>query len=76
LLSRGIDVQQTSLVINYDLPKDKETYIHQVGRSGRYGRKGVAINFVSRKDMGMLKELQTYYNTVIDPMPQNINEYL
>ena len=51
LLSRGIDIQQLSLVINFDLPRSKETYIHRIGRSGRYGRKGVAINFVTERDM-------------------------
>ena len=50
LLSRGIDIQQLSLVINFDLPKTKETYIHRIGRSGRYGRKGVAINFITDRD--------------------------
>ncbi|VVC24062.1 RNA helicase, DEAD-box type, Q motif,Helicase, C-terminal,ATP-dependent RNA helicase DEAD-box, conserved, partial [Cinara cedri] len=43
--ARGIDVQQVSLVINYDLPNNRELYIHRIGRSGRFGRKGVAINF-------------------------------
>ena len=50
LLSRGIDIQQLSLVINFDLPRDKETYIHRIGRSGRYGRKGTAINFMTKYD--------------------------
>ena len=63
LLSRGIDIQQLSLVINYDLPIEKETYIHRIGRSGRYGRKGVSINFVTDRDYDKLKELQSYYNT-------------
>ena len=76
LLSRGIDIQQLSLVINYDLPIEKETYIHRIGRSGRYGRKGVSINFVTDRDESKLKELQTYYNTKIEEMPQNINDYL
>ena len=76
LLSRGIDIQQLSLVINYDLPIEKETYIHRIGRSGRYGRKGVSINFVTDRDVDKLKELQSYYNTKIEEMPQNINDYL
>ncbi|CAD6188210.1 unnamed protein product [Caenorhabditis auriculariae] len=50
LLARGIDVQQVSLVINYDLPSNRENYIHRIGRSGRFGRKGVAINFVTDND--------------------------
>ena len=51
LLARGIDVQQVSLVINYDLPTNRENYIHRIGRSGRFGRKGVAINFLARGDV-------------------------
>jgi superfamily II DNA/RNA helicase len=76
LLSRGIDIQQLSLVINYDLPREKETYIHRIGRSGRYGRKGVSINFVTDRDMDHQNEIQSYYNTKIEEMPQNINDYL
>ena len=76
LLSRGIDIQQLSLVINFDLPRSKETYIHRIGRSGRYGRKGVAINFVTERDMANLDELKEFYNTKIEEMPQNIVDYL
>ena len=74
LLSRGIDVQQLSLVINYDLPINKETYIHRIGRSGRYGRKGVAINFVTDRDITELEEIQRFYDTKIDEMPQDIEK--
>jgi superfamily II DNA/RNA helicase len=66
LLARGIDVQQVSLVINYDLPKNLENYIHRIGRSGRFGRKGVAINFVTSDDTRTLEDLQTFYNTHIE----------
>ena len=76
LLSRGIDIQQLSLVINYDLPIQKETYIHRIGRSGRYGRKGVAINFVTERDLQDLEELKTFYNTNIEEMPQNIGDII
>ena len=76
LLSRGIDIQQLSLVINFDLPRSKETYIHRIGRSGRYGRKGVAINLTTDRDEGYLKELQEFYNTEINEMPANIAEIL
>mgnify|MGYP001032214296 FL=1 len=76
LLSRGIDIQQLSLVINFDLPRSKETYIHRIGRSGRYGRKGVAINFVTERDLENLENLKKYYNTKIEEMPQNIVDYL
>jgi translation initiation factor 4A len=76
LLSRGIDIQQLSLVINFDLPRSKETYIHRIGRSGRYGRKGVAINFVTNEDVGQMKEIETFYNTKVEEMPQNLAEFL
>ena len=76
LLSRGIDIQQLSLVINFDLPRTKETYIHRIGRSGRYGRKGVAIYFVTERDLENLDNLKKFYNTKIEEMPQNIVDYL
>jgi len=76
LLARGIDVQQVSLVINYDLPRNLENYIHRIGRSGRFGRKGVAINFVTSEDAKTLRELEQFYNTSIVEMPQNINELI
>lgn len=76
LLSRGIDIQQLSLVINFDLPRNKETYIHRIGRSGRYGRKGTAINFVTSEDIDHMREIQKFYNTKIDEMPQNLADYL
>jgi len=73
LLARGIDVQQVSLVINYDLPSNKENYIHRIGRGGRFGRKGVAINFVTNEDSQVLKDIQQFYNTEILEMPSDIN---
>tara|TARA_B100001094_G_scaffold63340_1_gene59287 strand:+ start:1435 stop:2574 length:1140 start_codon:yes stop_codon:yes gene_type:complete len=76
LLARGIDIQQLSLVINYDIPREKETYIHRIGRSGRYGRKGVAINFINESEIQSLKELESFYDTQINEMPENIDEYL
>jgi len=66
---RGLDVQQVSLVINYDLPLSREQYIHRIGRSGRFGRKGVAINFVRDEDMRDLRDIEQYYGTQIDEMP-------
>jgi ATP-dependent RNA helicase len=56
--ARGIDVQQVSLVINYDLPSNRENYIHRIGRSGRFGRKGVAINFVTQDDVRILRDIE------------------
>ena len=77
LLARGIDVQQVSLVINYDLPKEKEQYIHRIGRSGRYGRKGVAINFImSQQDVRQLKDIEGYYSTQIEEMPMDVSNFL
>ena len=74
LLARGIDVQQVSLVINYDLPANKENYIHRIGRGGRFGRKGVAINFVTDEDVGMMREIEKFYSTQIEEMPANVGE--
>lgn len=76
LLARGIDVQQVSLVINYDLPTNRENYIHRIGRSGRFGRKGVAINFVNGDDVRTLREIETFYNTTIEEMPVNVADLI
>ncbi|CAN3372532.1 hypothetical protein DIURU_004971 [Diutina rugosa] len=70
--ARGIDVQQVSLVINYDLPLDKENYIHRIGRSGRFGRKGVAINLLTKLDIPELKALESYYKIKIKDMPSDL----
>jgi translation initiation factor 4A len=72
LTARGIDVQQVSTVINFDIPKDIHTYIHRIGRSGRWGRKGMGINFVTRRDIGKIKEIEGYYSTQIDELPSSI----
>ncbi|CAR22131.1 ATP-dependent RNA helicase FAL1 [Lachancea thermotolerans] len=72
--ARGIDVQQVSLVINYDLPDNLENYIHRIGRSGRFGRKGVAINFITRDDAQGLKAIEKHYSVKIRPMPANLAE--
>jgi translation initiation factor 4A len=76
IIARGIDVQQVSLVINYDIPKEKECYIHRIGRSGRHGRKGVSINFITRYDVPRLKEIESFYSTEITEMPMTIADYL
>tara|TARA_B110000114_G_C15059905_1_gene384924 strand:- start:544 stop:1698 length:1155 start_codon:yes stop_codon:yes gene_type:complete len=79
LLARGIDVQQVSLVINYDMPygiEGRDNYIHRIGRSGRFGRKGVAINFLKYDDLNMMREIETFYSTQIDELPANINNLL
>ncbi len=76
LLSRGIDIQQVSVVINYDIPVKVESYLHRIGRSGRYGRKGVAINFMTLQDERRVREIERYYSTIIDPLPADINNLL
>ena len=76
LLARGIDIQQLSLVINFDLPREKETYIHRIGRSGRYGRKGVSINLINDREVEYMKHIEEFYDTKINEMPQNISDYL
>jgi len=76
LLARGIDVQQVSLVINYDLPTNRENYIHRIGRGGRFGRKGVAINFVTDDDKRTLQDIEKFYNTQIDEMPMNVADLI
>jgi len=73
---RGLDVQQVSLVICYDLPNNRELYIHRIGRSGRFGRKGVAINFVKNDDVRILRDIEQYYSTQIDEMPMNVAELI
>jgi translation initiation factor 4A len=74
LLARGIDVQQVSLVINYELPLQRENYIHRIGRSGRFGRKGVAINLVMPEEKKALEDIEKYYNTVIQPLPEDLSK--
>uniref|UniRef100_A0A671G7G4 RNA helicase n=1 Tax=Rhinolophus ferrumequinum TaxID=59479 RepID=A0A671G7G4_RHIFE len=76
LLARGIDVQQVSLVINYDLPTNRENYIHRIGRGGRFGRKGVAINFVTEEDKRILRDIETFYNTTVEEMPVNVADLI
>jgi len=76
LLARGIDVQQVSLVINYDLPTQPENYLHRIGRSGRFGRKGVAINFVTEEDAHMLADIQKFYNTLVEELPANVADLI
>ncbi len=76
LFARGIDVQQVSIVINFDIPKNEHTYLHRIGRSGRWGRKGIAINFQTKQDCTKLKLFSDYYHTEIIEMPSNFTEHL
>jgi len=73
LLARGIDCQEVQVVINYDLPRDSENYIHRIGRSGRFGRKGVALNFVTPQDEHIIHNLQQFYQTKIEELPQDVH---
>lgn len=70
--ARGIDIQQVSIVINFDLPKCVNTYLHRIGRSGRWGRKGIGINFITRRDLVKLKEIESHYATQINEMPSDL----
>lgn len=70
--ARGIDVQQVSTVINFDIPKCVHTYLHRIGRSGRWGRKGMGINFVTRRDTRYMKEIEQHYHTNISELPASI----
>lgn len=69
--ARGIDVQQVSTVINFDLPRDAHTYLHRIGRSGRWGRKGTGINFITKRDTQTIRDIESYYKTQIDELPAN-----
>lgn len=70
--ARGIDIQQVSVVINFDLPKCVHTYLHRIGRSGRWGRKGVGINFITRRDVQQLKKIEEHYSTHIQELPADV----
>jgi superfamily II DNA/RNA helicase len=69
--ARGIDIQQVSIVVNFDIPKCVDTYLHRIGRSGRWGRKGVGINFVTKYDVDKIKTIEAHYNTQIKEFPAN-----
>ena len=71
ITARGIDIQQVSTVINYDVPKDAHTYLHRIGRSGRWGRKGIGISFITNRDIKRLREIEKYYNTQINEFQAN-----
>lgn len=73
LLARGIDVQQVSLVINYEMPVQRENYVHRIGRSGRYGKKGAAINLVYGDEMNAVKEIESHYSTTIHELPEDLS---
>ena len=74
LLARGIDIQQISLVINYELPPQRENYIHRIGRSGRFGRKGTAINFIIPSEYQKARDIERFYQTEIQELPANVQQ--
>jgi len=75
IIARGIDVQQVSIVINYDIPRDKENYLHRIGRSGRFGRKGTAINLMTANDIHKLEDIMQFYNTQIKELPADLTNF-
>ena len=76
IFARGIDIQAVSFVINYDIPKSTESYLHRIGRSGRYGRDGVAVNLITEDDVRDLKNIESFYSIEIKEMPEDINKYI
>jgi translation initiation factor 4A len=79
LLSRGIDIPQVNMVVNYDLPPNKETYVHRIGRCGRFDKKGVSITMIKSTDpydTKTLNRMKYYYKMDIKEMPDNISTYL
>ena len=72
ITARGIDVQQVNVVINFDITQDPHTYLHRIGRSGRWGRKGNAINFITPRDIRTMRDIEYYYKITIDPLPEDL----
>jgi translation initiation factor 4A len=71
--ARGIDIQQVSTVINFDITRDPHKYLHRIGRSGRWGRKGMAINFVTKHDVDTMKKIENYYSITMQELPASFN---
>jgi superfamily II DNA/RNA helicase len=76
MLARGIDVQQVSLVINYELPVQKENYIHRIGRAGRFGRKGVTINLISPEDARARSDIESHFGITMTPLPEDLSRVM
>jgi translation initiation factor 4A len=73
ITARGIDIQQVSTVINFDITKCPHKYLHRIGRSGRWGRKGMAINFVTKQDIEIMRKIERHYNIEIKELPSSYN---
>jgi superfamily II DNA/RNA helicase len=76
MLARGIDVQQVSLVINFDIPTVRESYIHRTGRAGRFGRKGTTINLILPEEESIVKDISEHYGVSIVPLPEDLRNIL
>jgi translation initiation factor 4A len=76
ITSRGINIQQVNVVINFDLCKSVHTYLHRIGRCARWGRKGLAINFITRRDTQTKKEIEEYYDVIIEQLPGDFKKYV
>uniref|UniRef100_A0A6C0HTI8 Helicase n=1 Tax=viral metagenome TaxID=1070528 RepID=A0A6C0HTI8_9ZZZZ len=76
ITARGIDIQQVSIVINFDLPKDPDIYLHRIGRSGRWGRKGIGINFITKYDVQYVKMIEAHYDKQMEELPIHFDESL
>ncbi len=72
ITARGIDVQQVNMVINFDVPANVHNYLHRIGRSGRWGRKGTAINLVTKRDKKLVEDIEAYYCCQIDPLTEEV----
>jgi superfamily II DNA/RNA helicase len=73
VLARGIDVQAVSIVINYEMPVERDDYWHRIGRTGRYGKKGVSINLIAGEDeIAKMKDIETHYSLVIPVLPEDL----
>jgi len=76
LFTRGIDIMSVNVVINFDFPKFSETYLHRIGRSGRFGHLGLALNFITEDDKTNLFTIEDELTTQISPIPADIDKNL